>query len=182
MAYDIIKKYLQSQGVDTSLEQKYDCCNIELTQSFDQMLEGVLNRLGSEERTVAILMKIEIYLKNNWYRSDKIVDHGIQDEQIAFLQDMGANREFNGDLDATWDKLAQDYEMDIDFLKWWAKERDIADQQMFCDHNSTDMFSTDGIWYNSTGTCIKCLCDEKDMIDYNDEIALVYKAWKAHKP
>jgi hypothetical protein len=181
MKFKAIKDYLSNHKIDTTNPSPflYDINRKKVSLTLDQMLEGAKRRVGSETEILSVLCKIETQVKkNSWQPKDLTVEDSVSQSLLSYLKDMGANEAFVGQLESNWPSLVKDYGMDKKFLQWWAKEKGLSDQQMFCDHDMTDMHTSDGGWYNSTGTCIKCLIEDENTLESNEEIDLVYKAWK----
>lgn len=175
----LIDVWFASRDLDLSQCQfKYLKDGQELSLPYDQVVLAMLERI-SDYRVIEILNKMEKYYKNEWYdRETKDPEEAILAEAAGFFQDMANYKIFENHRFFSWAELAKDYNMEEEFLKFWMVEQDLSEQQMLCDHDDTDQFSTDGHWYNSVGTCIRCRVDMEKTIDHSDSVELVYKAWK----
>lgn len=150
----------------------------EVFLNYEEVIAAVLDRM-SAERLIQIFNGIEKYYKEDWYdRKNGDVGQATLNEVSRFLQDMANYKVFEDFRFFTFAQLAKDYNMSEEFLKWWMQENDLNEQQILCDHDDSDQFAEDGVWYNSVGTCIRCRVRMDKTLDHSDSIALVYKAWQ----
>jgi hypothetical protein len=68
---------------------------------------------------------------------------------------------------------------DPKFVKFWIKKHKISTQQLLCDHDTSDQYSSNGTWYNVVGTCRKCLINEDKCSFEHEECDTAYTYWKA---
>lgn len=95
-----------------------------------------------------------------------------------FLKAMGRIKAHEGILDNDLDKVLKEYNYSLAFINWIKKEKNLSTQQIVCEHENSDTFSTDGQFYNSIGTCEKCGCEEEDFLD-SQTLALLSEAFEA---
>lgn len=177
-----INDWLKNNNLDLSgcqFQYTYQEKIIEL--SLEQVLDSALERVQYEEQIIKVFDKLRAYyFQKDWWglKSSSKPEEYLIKEIASYLQDMANHKVFENHNDKTWDELAEAYDMDEDFLKWWAKEKDLSDRQMLCDHDDQAQFSEDGQWYNSVSICMKCLAETNNTLEHNEEIELVYKAWK----
>jgi hypothetical protein len=174
-----VRQWLEAQELDLfDCKFKYLVEEKEVSLSYNQVEKACIDRLG-EVRLISIFNEFEDYFKNRWYdRDKKDYKDGLIQEISSFMRDMANYKVFEKHRFFTWKQLAKNFSMDEKFLKWWMKEKDLTEQQMLCDHDDSDQFAEDGRWYNSVGTCIRCKVRMENTLDQNDEVSLVYKAWK----
>lgn len=178
----IINDWFSARDLDLSECQfKYLKEDKEVSLEYDIVLEAVLDRI-SDVRLIQILDKMEKYYKNDWYdRKNKDTMPALLDEAARFFQDMANYKVFENHRFFTFAQLAQDYDMEEKFLKFWMNEQGLNEQQMLCHHDDSDQFAEDGNWYNSVGTCIRCRVHMNKTIEQSDSVDLVYKAWNRTK-
>lgn len=177
---ETVRSWLKSKNIDLSLvDFDYDINGQTKILTIEPVLKAVIDRLG-EDRLLSICKKMEDYFVNKWWERDQKdpIQQGLRQDLKVFLRDMSEYVLWKDNADTSFEQLAKDCDMDLEFLKWWQQEKGFTDQQMLCEHDDTDQFSEDGNWYNSVGVCKKCLADTSETLDYDDNVELVYKAWK----
>lgn len=176
-----LKEFIKNKGINLHEVRTISVNGKSIKMTVEDLIMGVARRM-SPTRFIEVVEKNEKSFPNYLQSmSTTPKDVLLRNELFFFLEDMGVNFHFEGKMESTWKEFEEQFEYDSGFLKWWAKENNVSDQQMFCDHDSSDQFSEDGHWYNSVGTCRKCLLDEELMVDYNENLDLVYSAWNRVK-
>jgi hypothetical protein len=174
-----INQWFSAQEMDlTECKFKYLKDDQEVELDFDTVLQATLDRI-SAPRLLEIFNKINHYFHHDWWdRKNSDPSLAALSEISRFLQDMANYKVFENYRFFTWEQLAQDFSMDQEFLKWWMTEQNLNEQQMLCDHDDSDQFAEDGVWYNSVGTCIRCRVRMDKTVDQSESVDLVYKAWQ----
>ena len=175
-----VKQWLKNESMDLSnVDWDYNINGETKLLQEEAVLKAAIERLG-EDRLVNIFNKFKEYFTTKWYARDKEdVPAALRNEVKVFLRDMSEYSVWAKEKpELNFKQMAIDYSMDEKFLKWWMKEKGFTKQQMLCEHDDSDQFSEDGNWYNSVGKCKKCLVETNDCLDNNEEVELVYKAWK----
>lgn len=134
--------------------------------SRDEVLSASITRLGSEQALWAILKKIVD--ANPWRYNFEIKE---------ILRDFSIWKAYEGNMDFSMEEIIP-LEWDKRFVAHLMKTYNISEQQMRCDHDSQDQYADDGMFYNSTGRCKKCLLSDNLFIDYIDVKDEILTEWK----
>jgi len=167
----MIKKWLKENNVPfENWTLTYSVNDSIKTLTLEQAIEATEERI----KTVSPLNLIKKkYQDNKSNYNLKDVDFYL--DLKDFIKDMSEWKVWEKEITSKFKQKG----FEDSFVKWICKELKISKNQLNCEHDFNDQFSSDGRWYNSVVVCKKCLASG----DFEDipNLSLIYKAWKSKK-
>lgn len=103
---------------------------------------------------------------------------------IIFLTEMTEHywweKELKGQEKSKLKELEKEFK-DKKFIAWWLNKHKITLVQLACEHDDSDQFADDGHWYNSVGTCKKCLLNTDKVSFDSSDCQDAFEVWSAAK-
>lgn len=163
-------------------EFKYDVKGKPVVLTLEQVLEGSISRVGVDGVKKFLEDSKEYFKEGNsgfsWIEIKKTSYEALVGNEITFfLLDMGAHVAYKDVMDASFSKVVKDNGLTKDFVRWFMNKKGLTEQQVVCDHDDVDQYATDGMFYNSVGTCKKCLMDMNLSFDHYEDLSLLFDAW-----
>ena len=152
------------------------------TLSLEEVFLGAADRVGGQKLR-NMFEKTKVYFQPgqsgySWISiKNQSYEQLVANDFSCVIEDLGAHVAYKNVKEKSLATVAKDYNYTQAFLKWYMKKKGISEQQIVCDHDDTDQYTDDGNFYNSVGTCKKCLMETNMSLEGNEDLDLLFEAW-----
>lgn len=156
-------------------EISYEINGTQVTLPLDKVIALANQRTYSFTESVFRVLNLENL--GSYYTINEVTS-----SLVSFLRDMTENFLWKDILETNQEDALGNIKKEFDdekFIKFWISKHKITAQQLACEHDSSDQFSTDGTWYNCVGTCKKCLLSVEIQSFDSEECQAAFEVWQA---